>query len=659
MPSRKLIAVIDADGRRRDGLAKALHAGGYAVLALGRVGEIGASGVAPDALVLGVRGGSRTVAKPIRQLRADVRLAAAPIVCVCAPGSGLAAEAVLSQGADDLLELGGAPGALCARVRARLRAGQSLAPAGRRGSTGAMALDLVQQRLLAVARRCAELFGIDRVSIVLSEDEASGYVVASSDDENVRDLPIALESYPEIRQALATRQPVVIADSRRYPLFAREHTDVPKRFRSLALLPVVSEDRPAGVLFLRSRGGHVLGEDDVALLRTVPTAAGLALRGARLLERLAAQSRRSREHRVAAEQQLESLRRYADFFASAADGIVVIDLDGRLLFCNPAACRIFGRSAEELGRLGLGELLAPDGRPRLRQLRQRFPRGLFAHDVDLPIRRGDGQRRVLSTSFSRTACDDRGIVVSLRDVTQERALARELHRTKEFLQRVIDSSADAIVSADMDGIVLLFNPAAEQTYGYAAADVVGKMNVRQLYPAGVAQAVMRHIRSPEHGGAGRLQGYRTELLGKSGEIIPVLLSAALIYHRRRAIGSVGVFRDLRQRIEIEARLQAAQQQLAVHEKNALIAELAGATAHELNQPLTAVMGLAELLLRRSGGDARSGDLALAIVREAERMADIVRKIGKLMHYETKSYVGEAKIIDLDRAAGSEPPGAES
>src|SRR5690606_2387676 len=107
--------------------------------------------------------------------------------------------------------------------------------------------------------------------------------------------------------------------------------------------------------------------------------------------------------------------------------------------------------------------------------------------------------------------ESRGVIISLRDVTAERTLARELNQTKEFLQRVIDSSVDAIVSADMRGTVLLFNPAAERTYGYRADDVVGTMNVRRLYPEGQAEAIMRLIRSEEGGPPGVLQGYEAEL----------------------------------------------------------------------------------------------------------------------------------------------------
>jgi len=95
----------------------------------------------------------------------------------------------------------------------------------------------------------------------------------------------------------------------------------------------------------------------------------------------------------------------------------------------------------------------------------------------------------------------------------------------------------------------------------------------------------------------------------------------------------------------------------VSEKQAVAVELAGAAAHELNQPLTSVMGYAQMLLRKlDAGDALVPHVQ-TILDEADRMAMIVRKLGSLTRYETKSYVGGAQILDIDRSApeGDGPP----
>ncbi len=269
--------------------------------------------------------------------------------------------------------------------------------------------------------------------------------------------------------------------------------------------------------------------------------------------------------------------------------------------------------------------------------------------------RGEGHRLILSMGFVRVSDAD-AILLSFRDVTVDRSTAAELTKTKEFLERVIDSSVDAIISADLTGKALLFNRAAERAFGYSAADVVNRMNVGDLYAPGVARQIMRLIKSSESGGPGRLEAFRTLVVSASGEKIPVEISAALIVDRGVPIGSVGVMTDLRERLRMEASLTEAKEELRQREKQALIAELAGAAAHELNQPLTSVLGYAEIMRRR----AKLGEPVVreteAIVTEAERMAEIVRKIGKITKYETKAYVGEANIIDIDRS--SEDPNRE-
>jgi len=105
---------------------------------------------------------------------------------------------------------------------------------------------------------------------------------------------------------------------------------------------------------------------------------------------------------------------------------------------------------------------------------------------------------------------------------------------------------------------------------------------------------------------------------------------------------------------MEQRLLDAQQKLQLSEKQALVAELAGAAAHELNQPLTSIMGYAQLIERQTDKTAEKEAQHLRpvkiILAEAERMAGIVKKIGKITKYETTDYVGTARMLDLDRAA---------
>jgi PAS domain S-box-containing protein len=237
---------------------------------------------------------------------------------------------------------------------------------------------------------------------------------------------------------------------------------------------------------------------------------------------------------------------------------------------------------------------------------------------------------------------------------RERNAATSLRKTKDFLESLIEASVDAIVAADLGGTIILYNKGAERIYGYSPEEVVGKLHVSKLYPDGVAKEVMRRIRSPEHGGAGRLQNMHSAAVDKQGNVIPISLSAAMIYEHGRPTATVGIFTDLREKLLAEERLAQVQKKLEVSEKQVLLAELAGTAAHELNQPLTSVMGYGELLIRRLPAGTPERNAAQVIMQEAERMANLVRKIGKITRYETKSYVGDQRILDLDRASDEDP-----
>jgi signal transduction histidine kinase len=132
--------------------------------------------------------------------------------------------------------------------------------------------------------------------------------------------------------------------------------------------------------------------------------------------------------------------------------------------------------------------------------------------------------------------------------------------------------------------------------------------------------------------------------------VPINLAASLIYDEGRAIASVGIFSDLRERIRMEEELAMAQRQLETSERQAAVVELAGSAAHELSQPLTTILGSAELMMRKLEPGSPSRAAAERIVSECERMAEVLRKIGRVAKYETKPYLGMTNILDLDAAS---------
>jgi PAS domain S-box-containing protein len=596
----------------------------------------------------------------LRILRARPETRDLPVVVLTALDADDEIAKAFEAGADDFVKKPFKPVELVARVRGQLRLRAAIQALARKEKDAQVVLELTQALasnldfrgiLFTVVQRIAEVAGIDRVSIVLvREAEDVGYVVAASDDEQLRDLPIDLAKYPEIKEVIAKGVPLVVEDATTHPLMdVVRSAGQEAPFSSLCILPILYEGKPLGVLFLRSRRAGAFGERELGLCQTISSAMAIALRNARVLQSLRDQTQQVTVARFEAERRMRSLQRYADFFESSADGIVVIDSEGRLLFSNPKAREITGYDEREMRGRRLGDIFSSDQPGLAHDLRAAFLQGNFPKDIDVRIRTRDERSVVVNVNTASVLREEGAVLCSFRDVTQQREVEAELVKTKDFLQRVIDSSADAIISADMKGRIVLFNKGAERIYGKSSADVVGT-DVRGLYPDGTAQKIMRMIRA----GGGRIEGLKVEIVDVEGGAVPVSFSGALIFEGETAVGSVGIFTDLREKMRMEQRLQQAQEQILAQERQAIVAELAGAAAHELNQPLTSVLNYATLLKRLLQAGTPAGSAAEVIEGEAERMAEIVRKIGKITKYETKSYVGKQKIVDLDRASEEGP-----
>jgi len=327
-----------------------------------------------------------------------------------------------------------------------------------------------------------------------------------------------------------------------------------------------------------------------------------------------------------------------------------------VLYMNRAAETITGYARDGLVNRQFSQLVPAWHQALLEDRVAHAAEGKSLENFDLDLVTTSQDRITVSVASIGMLAEYGAAIFSFRDVTLARDLEAELRQTTEFLERILNSTVDGIIAADLKGNIVLFNQGAERICGYRADDVIGGMNVTDLYPVGVAKEIMRLLRSSAHGGVGRLEPVRRELRARTGELVPVSISAALVFDDEgREMATVGIFTDLRERLRMEERLASAQEKLALTEKQAVAVELAGAAAHELNQPLTSVMGYAQMLQRRLPVGSPHGQAVQTILAEAERMAGIVRRLGSLTRYETKSYVGGAQILDLDRSSEGGAP----
>ncbi len=204
---------------------------------------------------------------------------------------------------------------------------------------------------------------------------------------------------------------------------------------------------------------------------------------------------------------------------------------------------------------------------------------------------------------------------------EKQTLAAEIQRMHEFQTRLIQTSNDGIIANDRHGDIIIFNEGAERVLGYRRDEVIGKIKVTQLYPPGVAQEVRAQIDTLEYGGAGRLIHYETMGLSKTGEQIPVELSASLIHGDNQEVTTVGFFRDLRER-------QQLQEKLLQSERLAALGQMAAHISHEVKNPLMVIGGMARQVLKAAGADPhKNAEKLQIIVEEIRRLEEFLAEVG--------------------------------
>jgi len=220
----------------------------------------------------------------------------------------------------------------------------------------------------------------------------------------------------------------------------------------------------------------------------------------------------------------------------------------------------------------------------------------------------------------------------------------------DMLERLIDSSPDPIVCANNEGEIMVFNHAAEDLLAYSRHQVKRELRIEDLFadPSELKRVSFAITTSQQR----RIEQHRTHLRARSGEHIPILLSASEVTDQDNNIAAIIlIFRDTRESDSLATRLRSATSRLINTEKKAAAVAIAGATAHELNQPLTSVMGIIELLLLTDLTEKQTSKLDRAYA-QLERMADIVRNLSWVTQYKTTEYVEGVSILDITKASNN-------
>jgi PAS domain S-box-containing protein len=310
-------------------------------------------------------------------------------------------------------------------------------------------------------------------------------------------------------------------------------------------------------------------------------------------------------------------------------GVYISSKEGRIIDANQALLDMLNyKSKEEFLQISIQEDLyrRPEDRLSFQRLIERQER-VVNYSVD--FKRQDGSTiPVLLTAhvhynYAHQVTGYEGICM---DQSQIVNMQKELKESHDFLNNIIKSSPNAIIGATLQGRIFAWNQGAEETLGYTADEVIGKMDVRQLYSGDDAYTVMKHMRSPDYGGPGKLRFYPMTYMHKDGTPVEGNLSASILYDQNgREMASAGFFVDLGERLAMERKLHRTQEQLLQSEKLAAMGRLTSQLAHELNNPLYGIMNTLELMKTEIPPTNKRRKLLDMALSECMRLTDMLRK----------------------------------
>ena len=218
--------------------------------------------------------------------------------------------------------------------------------------------------------------------------------------------------------------------------------------------------------------------------------------------------------------------------------------------------------------------------------------------------------------------------------------------TTDLFERMVADTDDALVAANTRGNVIAFNAAAQSLLGYTREEALGGLHVADLY------ADPRDARRLAKAFAGSdpepFLEDRVRLRTHYGEAVPTrLIGWQLRGPDGDIVGTAGLYRDMRHYQAMASQIEAFTDRVLAQEQATTTKMVAGGAAHELNQPLTSVMGTLELLLLRRGHDEATVERLERAYAQLERMAETVRRLSEVRELHAKKYVDDTTIMDLE------------
>ena len=325
----------------------------------------------------------------------------------------------------------------------------------------------------------------------------------------------------------------------------------------------------------------------------------------------------------------------ASILEAIPDAVAAINQHGVIIQVNSQTEALFGYTRGELIGQRI-EILVPERqRPHHDQHREEFHRRpkirRMGSGLDLYGRRRDGSEVPVEISLSPVVTGDGMVVLSvIRDISDRKRIEEDLRRVNEELDRrksrelrdsqnrltlIVDSSQDAIIGKNLDGIITHWNKGAEHIYGYTAQEMIGRP-ISLLAPKERADEIPEILQKIRNGQ--RVEYFESIRVTKDNRKLNVSISVSPIHDAEgNVVGASTIARNITAQKKVEDQLRQSQKMEAV-------GRLAGGVAHDFNNLLGIVTACSELL--RTRVDAGSLEYIENIREAAKRGASLTKQL---------------------------------
>jgi PAS domain S-box-containing protein len=343
---------------------------------------------------------------------------------------------------------------------------------------------------------------------------------------------------------------------------------------------------------------------------------------------------------ITAQRQLSELQSHlAVVVDSADDAIISEDLQGNILSWNRGAERLFGYTAAELIGKNISMLAMPDRADEIPKILALIANGEHLDHFETQRRAKDGSVRTVSLTVSPLR-DAAGTVIGAYKIARDISDRRKVSELQERLSAIVDSSDDAVLSKDLDGIIRSWNRGAAKLFGYSAEEVVGQHISKLAAPEVVDEipAILARLQRGEI-----VDHYETKRMTKDGRILTVSLTVSPIRDAAgKVVGASKVARDIsgqRKVLELQEHLAA----IVASSDDAIISK-------DLNGFILSWNRGAEKLFGYTPDEIIGKHISvLAPPEVADEIPNILARLQRgefIDHYETKRKTKDGRILTV-------------